>query len=338
MLGLQPGLVHAEAAPDTERETIEAPFFSVDGFLPTGDAERLRAEFDGHFADPARHEPARHQVWNYWYVPQLYTYLRTSPEKVIAEPLLRHFYDTLCVFAREVLGLAYVSWPNLSLYVAGCEQHLHNDSANGRLGYVYSLTRGARRTIGGETIVLREGDPFRDNMERPAAGWGLYDLVEPDFNRLTLFDDRMPHGVSRVEGSMDPVEGRLVLHGHISEGGATTDGPISADQIDSLLAAALAGIEAELRRGPIIHHGPLTLRLRIGASGRVEQLQPLLNRVARTDGLPAREAVERVMATVRALRWPSAATATVATVPILIGGLLPWIRESQAAPRRAPGP
>ena len=332
MLGLQPGLVHAEAAPVVERETIEAPFFTVDGFLPVHEAERLRAEIDGHFADPARHEPARHQIWNYWYVPQLYTYLRTNPEKVIAEPLLRQFYDTLCVFAREVLGLAYVSWPNLSLYVAGCEQHLHNDSANGRLGYVYSLTRGARRTIGGQTIVLREGDPFRDNMERPAAGWGLYDLVEPDFNRLTLFDDRMPHGVSRVEGSMDPVEGRLVLHGHISEGGATTDGPISADQIDSLLAAALTGIEAELRRGPIIHHGPLTLRLRIGASGRVEQLQPLLNRVARTDGLPAREAVERVMATVRALRWPSAATATVATVPVLIGGLLPWIRESQAAP------
>ena len=327
MLGLQPGLVHAEAAPVVERETIEAPFFTVDGFLPIGDAERIRAEIDGHFADPARHEPARHQIWNYWHVPQLYTYLRTSPEKVIAEPLLRQFYDTLCVFAREVLGLAYVSWPNLSLYVAGCEQHLHNDSANGRLGFVYSLTRDSRKTIGGETIVLREGDPFRDNMERPAAGWGLYDLIEPSFNRLAMFDDRMAHGVRRVEGSMDPVEGRLVLHGHISEAGASAKGPIPAERICEIIAAGLAGLEAELRTGPAMHHGPLTLRLTIGASGRVEQLQPLLNRVARTDGLPAKEGVARILAVVRGLRWPSAGQATVATVPILIGGMLPWMRK-----------
>ena len=327
MLGLQPGLVHAEAAPVVERETIEAPFFTVDGFLPIGDAERIRAEIDGHFADPARHEPARHQIWNYWHVPQLYTYLRTSPEKVIAEPLLRRFYDTLCVFAREVLGLGHVSWPNLSLYVAGCEQHLHNDSANGRLGFVYSLTRDSRKTIGGETIVLREGDPFRDNMERPAAGWGLYDLIEPSFNRLALFDDRMAHGVRRVEGSMDPVEGRLVLHGHISEAGASAKGPIPAERICEIIAAGLAGLEAELRTGPAMHHGPLTLRLTIGASGRVEQLQPLLNRVARTDGLPAKEGVARILAVVRGLRWPSAGQATVATVPILIGGMLPWMRK-----------
>ena len=76
-----------------------------------------------------------------------------------------------------------------------------------------------------------------------------------------------------------------------------------------------------------MHHGPLTLRLTIGASGRVEQLQPLLNRVARTDGLPAKEGVARILAVVRGLRWPSAGQATVATVPILIGGMLPWMRK-----------
>ena len=43
MLGLQPGLVHAEAAPVVERVTIEAPFVTVDGFLSIGDAERIRA-------------------------------------------------------------------------------------------------------------------------------------------------------------------------------------------------------------------------------------------------------------------------------------------------------
>ena len=112
-----------------------------------------------------------------------------------------------------------VTWPYLSLYVDGCQQRLHNDSTNGRFGYVYSLTWDERKTIGGETIVLKEGDLFRAIWADAPPVPGCYDLIEPRFNRLTMFDDRMTHGVQRVEGSMDPVEGRFVLHGHISEAG-----------------------------------------------------------------------------------------------------------------------
>lgn len=328
MLGLQPGLVHTSADSPPDAEAIASPFFSVDGFLPQSEADRLRAEVDGHFAEPHKHRPDRHQVWNYWYVPQLYTYLRTSPEKVIAAPLMRRFYETLSIFAREVLGLGHVTWPNLSLYVDGCEQQLHNDSTNGRLGYVYSLTRDARKTIGGETIVLREGDLFRSNLEKAAAGWGLYDLIEPSFNRLALFDDRMPHGVRRVEGSMDPVEGRIVLHGHISEAAATADGPIPAQVVAAAVAGAIGRLEAELSASPAPPHGPLTLRMTIGRSGRIEQLQPLLNRVACADGRPAGEAVDRAMAAIRALTWPGSDDATEAVVPIVFGGPLPWMRKS----------
>jgi hypothetical protein len=326
MYGLQPGLVHSSAGTAPAVAAIETPFFSVDNFLPASEASRLRAEVEGHFADPARHEPARHQVWNYWYVPQLYTYLRTSPEKVIAAALVGRFHEALSVFAREVLGLGHVTWPNLSLYVDGCEQHLHNDSANGRVGYVYSLSRDGRRTIGGETIVLREGDLFRANLDRAAAGSGLYDLIEPAFNRLALFDDRMPHGVRRVEGSMDPVEGRIVLHGHISEDGVTAVGPVPAAAIGEAVDAALTAFEAELRSGPA-HHGPLTFRLSIAASGRVERLEVLFNRVVRADGLPAEQAVGRAIAIVRGLSWPRQAADTEAIVPFLFGGPLPWMRQ-----------
>ncbi len=38
-------------------------------------------------------------------------------------------------------------------------------------------------------------------------------LVEPRFNRLTVFDGRYPHGVRPVEGTRDPLKARLVLHG-----------------------------------------------------------------------------------------------------------------------------
>jgi Rps23 Pro-64 3,4-dihydroxylase Tpa1-like proline 4-hydroxylase len=330
MLGLQPGLVHQVGDESALPQPIAAPFFTVDDFLPRGEAQRLRGEIEAHFAEPQEHTPERHQVWNYWYVPQLYTYLRTSPEKVIAASLVRRFYETLSVFAREIVGLGYVTWPHLSLYVDGCEQQLHNDSANGRLGYVYSLTRDTRKTIGGETILLKEGDGFRSNLERPAAGWGLYDLIEPSFNRLALFDDRMPHGVRRVDGSMDPLEGRFVLHGHISESGPFAAGPISAAAIDETVAAALAPLHAELEAGAAAPHGPLTLRLTIAASGRIEQLQTMLNRVVRADGGSVDAVVEGALAIVSGLRWPRGTSATQAVVPILFGGSLPWMRASEA--------
>ena len=42
----------------------------------THEAEALRAPIDLHFSEPHRHGFDTHFVWNYWYVPGLYTYLR----------------------------------------------------------------------------------------------------------------------------------------------------------------------------------------------------------------------------------------------------------------------
>lgn len=42
-------------------------------------------------------------------------------------------------------------------------------------------------------------------------------FVEPEFNRLTVFDPRLPHGVRPVRGTQDPREARLVLHGWFTE-------------------------------------------------------------------------------------------------------------------------
>jgi hypothetical protein len=306
---------------------LRSPHLAVDDFLPYGEADRMREDIDRHFSEPHKQLPSTHQVWNYWYVPGLYTYLRTQPEKVIGHALVERFHESLIRWASDTLGLAHVTWPNLSLYVDGCQQGLHNDSANGRFGYVYSLTWDDRKTIGGETIVLREGDLFRSNLARAAAGWGLFDLLPPHFNRLVVFDDRMPHGVQRVEGSMDPVEGRFVLHGHISEGGPLALGPLSTSDIAAAVNAGVAEVTAGLAAEEVLHHGPLTVRLGIAPSGEVIWSRLLLDRVARADGGPTADIVERLLAALSATRFPPAATATEATVPLLLGGPLPWMEK-----------
>lgn len=180
-------------------------------------AAELRRALDEHFDDPLAHSPATHGIWDYWHVPGLYTYLRALPERIIPPELVAAFLSELGDWTRQTLGYETVGHPYLSLYVDGCGQALHNDAENGVFGYVYSLTHWNRRRFdGGETIIMRTDNYWGSERSRSAgAGTSFYRLIEPEFNRLLAFDDRLIHGVERVQGTMDPREGRVVLHGHI---------------------------------------------------------------------------------------------------------------------------
>jgi hypothetical protein len=258
-------------------------YIVIDDFFPEADA--LRAGVDAHFADPAGHEAATHQVWNYWYVPGLYTYLRTAPECVLPREPLNRFFAKLKAMATFRFGLTQVTWPYLSLYVAGCQQGLHNDATNGRLGYVYSLTRwDERRFQGGETLIFREQSYVGSAaITRPSAGTGLYDLVPARFNRLLLFDDRLVHAVPRLEGTMAPREGRLVLHGHIADGPLEVAGALAPGVARAVIDRLLPALGRRVAEAGAGLAGLVTVRLAVGADGRVEKSEILFDRL-----LPAR--------------------------------------------------
>jgi hypothetical protein len=306
---------------------FRAPHAHVDNFLPDELARGMREAIDRHFADPYKQNAAQHQVWNYWYVPDMYTFLRTAPERVIPGELVQRFQSALTDWAWETLGLGYVTAPYLSLYVDGCSQSIHNDATNGRFGYVYSLTRDGRDTRGGETIVYHEGDLYRTMLTTMTGGrGGLYEMIEPRFNRLAIFDDRMPHGVNRIEGTMDPVHGRLVLHGHISETGPGTKGPLVPAQIGPVVEdAANQGLAAfDMACDP---HGPVVVRLVIEPDGSVGDARLVLDRLAFPDGASTDGMAEAILAAARRATFPAADAATEAIVPVLIGGPLPWMNK-----------
>jgi hypothetical protein len=250
----------------------------IDDFLPEALAGAMRAGIEAHFGTPALHSAECHQVWNYWFVPDGYAYLRSNPEKVFDRGLAEGFMAALSAWSGLHLGLPGVTWPYLSLYIPGCRQGLHNDSANGRFAFVYSLTRNDRRSEGGDTLVYRDQNPFRANLARAAAGRGFYEQVAPRFNRLVVFDDRLPHAVTPVEGSMDPLEGRLVLHGHISEAGPILSGSLVADAVLPPLQQAILEWRQQEDAALAAFHGLLCLRLRI-AAGAVQKASVLLDRV-----------------------------------------------------------
>jgi len=297
------------------------PVIIVDGFLPAELALQMRRGIDEHFANPQLHRAETHQVWNYWFVPELYTYLRANPEKVIGAEWAAAFHNALRRWSIATLGMANVSWPFLSLYVPGCRQGWHNDSRNGRFGFVYSLTRDMRRTLGGETLVRREADPFRANLTQPQAGRGFYETIEPRFNRLLIFDDRLPHAVERLEGAMDPVEGRFVLHGHVSEGGPVVEGALPAESVTGPINDVLRRFREEAAAAVGLYHGPLVLRLRIGQAGSVAGCDVLLDRVMHPDpGHADWDGVrDRLVERFRKTKFPTAAAETMLTQPIAFG-------------------
>jgi len=298
-----------------------APVAVFDNFLPAELADAMRADIDAHFAKPFAHGADTHQIWNYWFVPELYTYLRTAPEKLFTGANLRNFMIALQTWSLETLGLGIVTQPHLSLYVPGCRQGWHNDSGNGRFAFVYSLTRDERRTTGGETLVMREGDGMRRNLTRPSAGRNFFETVAPKFNRLVVFDDRIPHAVERVDGVMDPLEGRLVLHGHIWESGTAVHGALPLPTVEHAVGLAVDAFVAEAGARLAPYHGPLTLRLSVAASGRVTSCDVLIDRVVQqemddTEWEPLRE---QLLERLDALCFPAAAGDTAIILPVMFG-------------------
>jgi len=314
----------AMATVDTPMETMRAPYIVVDDFLPLDTAEAMRRDIEAHFAKYDLHRPETHQVWNYWFVPGLYAYLRTNPEKLIRRDRVENFMQVLRNWSSEALGLGEVTWPYLSLYVSGCRQNLHNDSENGRFAFVYSLTRDKRKTTGGETLVMNEGDLFRTNVATAQAGVGFSTLIEPRFNRLALFDDRMPHGVERVDGSMDPLEGRFVLHGHLRDKGAIVSGALTEKQVSEVVMEALIGFSSEALSRIRLYHGPVVLRMAINPAGAVDSCSVLLDRVTAADSTDMgwQKMQNSLIAKFKSLRFPESGGKTTVTQPVLLGASL----------------
>ena len=197
----------------------------VDGFLPPdpsapGSALGLRAVFDAHHDDPRRTHAYRF-VWDYWHVPNQYTLLRTPAADYFPARDFAALERRLGAYARDELGCAGVTPVWLSCYVEGMRQELHADVPHGPWAFVLSLTRWDERTwTGGETLILKPSTlDYWSSFDADATveRGSLVELVPPKFNRLTVFDPRLPHGVPVVEGVRDPSQGRLVLHGWFNE-------------------------------------------------------------------------------------------------------------------------
>ena len=247
----------------------------VDRFAP--EAGALRAHFEQRFADPRAATRDRF-VWDLWNVPGQYTALRTPAWEYFPREAYEAFHQRLVWWGRRTLGCHDVSPPWLSCYVNGCEQRLHGDLPHGPVAFVFSLTRWDRRTFrGGETLLVRDevldfwrGFTSTRAVEEPE----VLDEVPARFNRLVAFDPRIPHGVRRVDGSMDPTEGRLVIHGWFVQPRPFIEGPLPEKALTHAIGRVTEAIAPVLEQGlPLA--GLLSLGFTVTPAGTVTSLRTL---------------------------------------------------------------
>lgn len=280
-------------------------------------AGEMRASLDSRFRDPYRNGIK----WDYFCDPQVYTYLRTDARSALSTDLFDQFLLQLRSWCLENLGLVPKGPPTLHLMVDGCRLGLHSDFHNGALGYVFSLTHWDRRRFsGGETLLLRDGIP--SYKKHHVDGDVLYELVPARFNQLLVFDDRLVHATPVIEGSMDPVEGRIALVGHIVAGSPIVDGHLPSQDTREVVLRTLRTLKEKLKTHQAVQ-GTITFRLLVSAAGRVRSATVLADTlVTPSTGYEMSEEVEiargLIEQTLMEMMLPRSAGESSVAVPILI--------------------
>ena len=253
-------------------------------------AAKLREEFENRFADPKRANPNRF-VWDYWNVPGQYTTLRTPAYHFFPNKMYEIFHQHLAWWGRRNLGCHDISPTWLSCYVEGCRQELHADLPHGPWAFVFSLTPWQTRSFtGGHTILLQEDilnywqdfAPLRTRGQGAERGDVFID-VPALFNRLLVFDPRIPHGVSEVRGPRDVLDGRLVMHGWFVQPRPFIEGPLAVKTLQAViddLGEMLANLFAE----GLEISGMVSWHFKIAQDGSVQNPRALSNSLRHPSG------------------------------------------------------
>lgn len=272
-----------------------------DDFSPV--VQQLRDHYDSRVGSPL-HTRSDRFVWDYWHVPGQYSLLRTPAEHFFPPELYAQLEDSLIEYGERVLGCRGISPVWLSYYIHGCRQELHTDNPHGPWAFVLSLTHWEGRPFsGGETMILKPHvlDYWRGfDASKGTETLHMVTKMEPAFNRLTVFDPRFPHGVSLVEGTMDPQKARIVLHGWFTPPTPFFQGGLSEEAATPGLNAALDRVYGALEETPPVV-GSLVVRLEVGGEdGRVRDLHWLTHTLVSRpqSGRDPQDAVDEVAACV----------------------------------------
>jgi hypothetical protein len=284
-------------------------------------AAEMRSEFDA-IVGPQRSASPRRFRWDYWYVPGQFAYIRTLARNCFSSELYSEFATTLRGWAQEKLGCYVWTDPWLSYYIAGCRQEFHSDVLHGPWAWVYSLTDWERRGFsGGETALLRSGTlNYWRNFDpgHPQEADQIIHRIPARFNQLVVFDGRIPHAVVPVEGTMDPLDSRVVLHGWFLQPEARAEGSLAFNDIRLVLTS----IKEKWQSGRAAYgrlSGLITLRLQVESNGSVRDVELVASTLVSLDcdDQGARQALDFGLELANSSRYRASPGTTTITLPLI---------------------
>jgi hypothetical protein len=272
----------------------------------------MRGVFDQRVGPSRSADPARF-VWDYWHVPGQYAYFRTHARRFFRPDLYRRFTAAVREWGGTHLGCDRITEPWLSYYLDGCRQELHTDVPQGPWAFVFSLTRWEeRRFTGGETLLAGAEvlDYWRGfDPGRPLEADTLLGRLPSRYNQLTVFDARIPHGVARVEGTHDPLQSRVVVHGWFRTPSLSVRGALRPNEAAPVIARLREDWRALLTGDRIT--GLAIWRLRVGPDGAVTAADLLADTL-----VPAAPDLDAMGRRLRTAEFPSSPGETVITLPL----------------------
>jgi hypothetical protein len=296
---------------------------TVDNF--SSSAKELRNHFESRF-QPSELPASDRFVWDWWHVPDQYTLLRTPAYHYFPEKMYMQIHKQLVMWGRKNLGCWDITPPWLSCYIDGCKQELHADVPHGPWAFVYSLSPQKPKYRGGETLLLKDQtlnywQNFSQTQDRELSSF--IDRVPARFNRLVVFDPRIPHGVTEVSGVKDPRDGRLVVHGWFSlpktyiEGGLAIKSSFSK-KTESLLNEAFGEI-AEFTQTEKLCQGVISLKILVQPSGQISSVNFLTNSVILLNGESADRLNKFILSSYKRLSFPRTNSKSEIVVPLVFG-------------------
>jgi hypothetical protein len=251
-----------------------------------GRSAELRSHFESRVG-PARDSAEGRFVWDYWHIPGQYTYFRTPAISVIPPTLLAGFTTALREWGAANLGTGRVTVPWLSYYIEGCRQELHSDVVQGMWSYVYSLSPWeTRQFTGGETLVAGERlldywgafDPVNSSEKRH-----LIERIPALFDQLCVFDSRLPHGVAVVEGTREPLQARVALHGWFHNPELSSEGSLSVVDVEPAIGTLrTVWAREDARLGPFF--GQAVWRITVDEAGRATEVTLVVDNLVGAHG------------------------------------------------------
>lgn len=233
-------------------------YFVTDSFYR--DARALRRQLDRALSDERDPFDAARFAWEAWHVPWQFSQLRAPARAIFGDLLAAWEARVLARLGRELGVVAFGGPPWISILRDRDFQALHRDSPNGHLAFSFGLGREAKFR-GGETLIANDEllDYFRKGAHRDrAAADPMFDVVPSRFNRIVVFDARLPHAVREVEGPREPRHGRITIQGWLRAGTFIPDADAStmralARAIGTIRAADVEGLVVATPKAIVMH-------------------------------------------------------------------------------------